>query len=224
MKALTKNIEEIRKKKSLSRETVANELSITLSTYAKIERGETGLTVDRLYQLATVFKMPPADILNYHQYNKGNVTYIPVNVQEDFLAGNLQNDIREYKTYSIPIVHTRKGYMINVTGDSMFPVIVHGDHVIVEPIENINHVKYGYIYVLITKDDGLTIKRIHSHQNKKKLILKSDNTIYEPFDIDKKNIISVWLVKDYKLTSLNSLSKYLLPENGKQKGDSQQKK
>jgi|ERR1700757_269770 len=81
MKPPIENIELIRKAKRMSRETVANKLGINLSTYGKIERGETGLTVDRLYQLATVFKMPPEDILSYNTDKKGSIANIPFEMQ-----------------------------------------------------------------------------------------------------------------------------------------------
>jgi len=217
MKPPIENIELIREAKKLSREAVAKKLGINISNYGKIERGEVGLTIDRLYELADIFKMQPEEILTYNKSNKGNITYIPADVQADFLAGHLQDDISEYKTFSIPIVQTKKGYMINVKGDSMFPLIIHGDHILVEPIKDINKIKFGSIYVVVTKDWECFIKRVHSSPNQKKLTLQSDNSIYEPFDMDKKDILSIWLVKDYKLTSISSLNRYLLAENKKGK-------
>lgn len=216
MKPPIENIELVREAKKLSRETVAKKLGMNVSNYGKIERGEVSLTIDRLYELAAIFKMPPEDILNYHKHAKGNVTYIPMEIQADFLKGNLIENIRQYKNFSIPIVQTKRGFMIDATGDSMFPVIIHGDYIIVEPIEDVKKVKFGSVYIVVT-NDGFVIKRIHSNQSKKHFTLKSDNIIYEPYEIDKKNIISLWLVTDFKLTSLNSINKYLLPENKKQK-------
>ena len=218
MKPPIENIELIREAKMLSRDTVAKKLGINVSNYGKIERGEVSLTIERLYKLADIFKMLPEDILNYHKHSKGNITYIPMEIQADFLAGNIKENIREYKNFSIPIVQTKRGYMIDATGDSMFPVIIQGDYIIVEPIEDIKNVKFGSIYIVVT-NDGFVIKRIQSNQSKKHFTLKSDNIIYEPYEIDKKNIISLWLVTDYKLTSLNSINKYLLPENKRQKND-----
>src|SRR6202008_3298880 len=143
------NIEAIREAKNLSREAVAEKLKINLSTYGKIERGETGLTLERLYELAAIFKMQPDEILTYNKPKKGNVTYIPIEVQAGFLAGHSQEYVSEYKTYSIPFLESNKKlYMINATGDSMFPTIVHGDHIIVEEVQEIKSLKYGKPYVI----------------------------------------------------------------------------
>ena len=192
MKPPIENIELIREAKKLSRETVADKLGINVSNYGKVERGEVGLTMDRLYELADIFRMQPEEILTYNKPSKGNITYIPADV-----------------------VQTKQGFMINAKGDSMFPLIIHGDHIMVEPIKDINKIKFGSIYVVVTKDGECIIKRVHNHPSKKKFILKSDNAVYEPFDMDRKDILSIWLVKDYKLTNLTSLNRYLLSESKK---------
>jgi phage repressor protein C with HTH and peptisase S24 domain len=222
MKPPIENIEAIREAKNLSRETVADKLGINLSTYGKIERGETGLTIDRLYDLAVIFKMQPEEILTYNKPKRGNVTYIPIEAQAGFLAGHSQ-EYAEYKTYSIPFLEgNKKLFMINATGDSMFPTIVHGDHIIVEEIADIKSLKYGKPYVIVAKE-GCVIKRIHSHENQKKFLLKSDNPTYEPYDIDKREIISVWLVQNYKLSNLAIINPFLFVENVNQQYKGNQK-
>ena len=218
MKPPIENIELIREDKKLSREAVANKLGINLSTYGKIERGETGLTVERLYELAAIFKMQPDEILTYKKSKKGNVTYIPIEAKAGFLQGFSQEYINEFKSYHLPFLDGKNLFMIDADGDSMSPTILHGDHIVIEPIEDSKNLKYGRIYVIVAKD-GRVIKRIHSNENQKKFTLKSDNPTYEPYGVDKKDILSIWLVKDYKLTNLNSISRYLLPENNKQKGN-----
>ena len=222
MKPPIENIELIREEKKLSREAVADKLGINLSTYGKIERGETGLTIDRLYDLANIFKMQPEEILTYNKPKKGNVTYIPIEAQAGFLAGHTQEYIGEYKTYSIPFIEGNSLFMIDATGDSMFPTIVHGDHIIVEEVEEIKTLKYGKPYVIVAKE-GCVIKRIHSHENQKQFILKSDNPTYEPYDIDKKEIISIWLVKNYKLSNLAIINPFLFVENVNQQYKSNQR-
>jgi transcriptional regulator with XRE-family HTH domain len=90
------NIELIRKAKGMSRETVANKLGINLSTYGKIERGETGLTVERLCELATIFKMKPEDILNYNTQKKGDVN---IRVEMQVLIQKMELLFKEVEKY-----------------------------------------------------------------------------------------------------------------------------
>jgi len=96
MKPPIENIELIRKAKGMSRETVANKLGVKLSTYGKIERGETGLTIERLYQLATVFKMQPEDILNYNSHKKKSIV-VPIEMQS--LLQKMESLLKETIAY-----------------------------------------------------------------------------------------------------------------------------
>jgi len=219
MKPSIQNIELIRKAKNLSREDVAYKLKLTENNYGKIERGEIGLTLERLYELASVFNMQPEEILTYNKSKKGNVTYVPIEAQAGFLLGHSQEHIADFTTYHLPFITGNNLYMIDAKGDSMFPTILHGDHLIIEEVIDEKILRYGRPHVIIAKD-GIVIKRIHSHpSNKKKYILKSDNTTYEPYEINKDDILSMWLVRDYKITSLFQKVSYNGNEHPKKKND-----
>lgn len=208
-----KNIELIRKAKNLRREYIAKELSLNLSSYGKMERGETGLSLERLYELATIFGMEAEDILTYNKTKKGNVSYVPIEIQADFLSKRSKKHIDTFKTYHLPFIDGENLYMINATEDSMFPTISPGDHIVIEQVEDMKTIKYGRTYILVAKD-GCVIKRIHSHTSSKKFLLKSDNVTYEPYEIDKQDIISIWLVRNYLLrTTLTSRGVYMYTEN-----------
>lgn len=213
MKTPIENIELIREAKKLSREYVAEKLKVSLSNYGKIERGEIGLTIERLYELAEVFRMQPEEILAYTKSKKGNVTYVPIEAQAGFLAGHSQEYIEEYQRYKLPFIEGNNLYMIDATGDSMYPTISPGDHIVIEQVHDPKIVRYGRAYVLVAKD-GCVIKRIHSHASPKKFMLKSDNLTYEPYEIDKRDIISIWLVRNYLLrTNLAPRSPFMFTEN-----------
>lgn len=67
MKKVNIRIKEIRVKKGLSQENVAEELGIVHGTYNKIEKGNIVLTVDRLYLLAKIFKVSVVELLGEEQ-------------------------------------------------------------------------------------------------------------------------------------------------------------
>ena len=212
MKTPIENIEQIRKAKGLSREYVAKKLDTSLTNYGKMENGDVNLTIDRLYQLAEVFNMPPEDILTYNKAKQGNVTYIPIEAQAGFLSGYSQVPVTEFKTYNLPFLEGKNLYMIDAAGDSMFPVIQHGDKIVIDQIDSWQEVKFGCIYMIVSKE-GRVIKRMYSSpENKKKVILKSDNPVYEPYTLDRQDIISIWLYKDYFIRSNLLPATSLLPE------------
>ena len=64
MNFFLQNIRAIRESKHLSQEYIAMSLQISQSSYAKLESGQSKLTVDRLILLADIFKIPSATLLD----------------------------------------------------------------------------------------------------------------------------------------------------------------
>lgn len=75
MEVIIEKIKEYRKKKGFSHENMAEELHISQAAYSKIEKNETKLTVDRLYQIAEILEAPVYELLDaspnniYNQQN-----------------------------------------------------------------------------------------------------------------------------------------------------------
>ncbi len=216
MKPPIQNIQRIRESKNLSREFVADKLKLTENNYGKIERGEIGITLDRIYELAAIFSVSPEEMLSIGKTKKGNVTYVPIEAQAGFLTGLTQEYIGDFKTYHLPFIEGNDLYMIDAKGDSMLPTISHGDHIIIEQVVDLKILRYGRPHVIIAKE-GPVIKRIYRHASNKKYILKSDNDTYEPYEIDKDDILSMWLVRDYKITSLFPKNPSVINENIRKK-------
>lgn len=57
------NIRQLREKLDMTQEQMAEKLHLTKNGYAKIERGETTLTVARLEQIANIFNVDMNDLL-----------------------------------------------------------------------------------------------------------------------------------------------------------------
>ncbi|MDR1542802.1 MAG: helix-turn-helix transcriptional regulator [Prevotellaceae bacterium] len=73
MNNLGSNIRKEREKRGFSQEYVAQELGINQSSYGRIERDASGVTVDRLYKIAEVLD---ADITNLLDIGKKTFSII----------------------------------------------------------------------------------------------------------------------------------------------------
>jgi len=62
---LIENIKNIRKKKGISQESLAYDLGIDYSTYGKIERGQIGLSVERLDKIAEILDVSLEDLYGW---------------------------------------------------------------------------------------------------------------------------------------------------------------
>ncbi len=70
-------IKKIRELKNYTQEFMANELSMSISNYSKIERDEISITLDRLEEIAIVLKMKFQDILAFDEKNVFNFINSP---------------------------------------------------------------------------------------------------------------------------------------------------
>jgi transcriptional regulator with XRE-family HTH domain len=104
----------LRNKKKLTQENMEEMLKISASAYARIERGETDITLSRLEELANAFGMTVSRLLSFaenpdtifnvesspmSQFGNGNIQYNNLSIEEmqtafselskrlDFLAG-----------------------------------------------------------------------------------------------------------------------------------------
>ncbi len=76
MDTIIDRIKEQRKKKGFSHENMAHELNISQAAYSKIEKNETRLTVDRLFEIANILEVSVSELLegnasrtyNQHQH------------------------------------------------------------------------------------------------------------------------------------------------------------
>jgi phage repressor protein C with HTH and peptisase S24 domain len=84
-----------------------------------------------------------------------------------------------------------------VQGNSMVRTFFDGDLVFGKYVESLNEVKDGRVYVIVSKNDGIVLKRVINRVEKRgKLILKSDNKDgnYPTYTIDVEDIMEIWYV------------------------------
>lgn len=84
-----------------------------------------------------------------------------------------------------------------IKGDSMLPVpsgaIVFGEYV-----ENLSSIKNGKLYIVVSQQEGIVFKRVFNFADKKnKLLMVSDNRLYEPYTIDAEDVLEIWAVKAF---------------------------
>ncbi|EJX03455.1 hypothetical protein EVA_08439 [gut metagenome] len=94
------------------------------------------------------------------------------------------------------VVPTFKGaeFLISVKGSSMYPKYNSGDIVACKriPLQDI-YFQWNKVYVLDT-DQGALIKRVKPGSDKNHILIVSDNTNYDPFELPLSRIYNVALV------------------------------
>ena len=86
-----------------------------------------------------------------------------------------------------------------VCGESMDPKYCNGDIVAVKQIKNHSVLSWGETYLVITDEEYdclRTIKNIHPHQDKDKIVLRAVNPEYAgDMELKKEHIVNLFLVK-----------------------------
>jgi transcriptional regulator with XRE-family HTH domain len=126
--------------------------------------------------------------------NIDNIEMVSTKAKAGYTSGyNDPEYIRTLPTFQLPFLSSERKYRtFQISGDSMLP-IPDKAYVTAEYVENWNDIKDGNAYVVLTKDDGIVFKVLYNAvRTRKKLLLKSLNTIYDPYEINITEVKEVW--------------------------------
>ncbi len=85
-----------------------------------------------------------------------------------------------------------------VFGDSMYPMISHGEIVAVKKVDNPQYIEYGEAYLVITNaetNNMRTIKLVRKHEKDDMIILRPANTNFDEMVIPRNAILKLYIIK-----------------------------
>lgn len=131
--------------------------------------------------------------------NEENIEFVPIKAVAGY--ANAYDDldfIKELPTFQVPFLSRDRKYRVfPIKGDSMLP-LQSGSLVFAEYVEDWTDIKDGTICIVVTKEDGVVLKKIINHLNEKNvLILKSTNKIFDPYPILGTEIQEIWKFAGY---------------------------
>ncbi len=85
---INEKIKMLRELNHLTQENMAEKLALSTNGYAKMERGETGIQVERLVQIANIFGVEPSDLIALNEKNVIYYTAGENNTNHDGFAFN----------------------------------------------------------------------------------------------------------------------------------------
>ena len=112
--------------------------------------------------------------------------------------------IKTLGVYRIPGFEDGDYRLFETDGDSMEPSLYSGEVVIAERLEPGKAFDDGSLAVIVA-EDGVLAKRIYL-STQDKLIVKSDNTAYKPYTLNKKDIGEIWLIRSKITSHFNGVS------------------
>jgi DNA-binding XRE family transcriptional regulator len=136
-------------------------------------------------------------VITVDNQGKENAIYVPVKARAGYLAGYGDPEyLEKLPAYRLPGMDTGTYRIFEVDGVSMFNTLQDKDRVIAR-WSPISEIRDDRVHVLITKTDGILIKRILNRLEERKLVCKSDNNHrgeYPPIVIDVYEVLEAWYV------------------------------
>ena len=106
---------------------------------------------------------------------------IPITAFAGFGSQAFQ-DLQVEHYYEVP-EFKQADFLMRIKGNSMYPKYSSGDIVACAIIEETLFFQWNKIYAIYTKSQGVLVKRVKPSKIKDHIMLVSDNTQYDPFDV-----------------------------------------
>lgn len=217
MKHIQANIKHLRALKKFSQERFADELGWSRSMVGSYEEGRSEPPIDRLIDLSNYFNIP-IDILvkndlrlakdtsfievgnrrvlfpvTVNENNEDLIEIIPAKASAGYLSGYDDPEyIEQLQKIKLPFLPTGTHRAFPIKGDSMLPV-KDGSFVVAKFVDDIEDVRDGRTYVVLTREDGLVYKRVYNHiEEEDNLTLHSDNKTYMPYKVNIRDVLELW--------------------------------
>ncbi len=235
MSKVFSNLKFLRSQKGLSQEQLADQLGITRSRLGAYEENRNEPSIDLLIMISDFFHIA-VDALVRGDLSKTSlealmkigknrmlfpvlidddgrdmVELIPLKASAGYLRGYADPEYMErLPRMKLPFLPSGKHRAFPIKGDSM-PPVKEGSFIVAKYLDRLEDIKNGSTYIVVTKDDGISYKRIFNLNTKKgSMELHSDNKLYQPFKVSLKDVLEVWEftccinMNDYKEDELNA--------------------
>lgn len=131
--------------------------------------------------------------------NEENIELVPEKARAGYTNGFADPEfIKELPVFNLPFLSGNAKYRtFQLNGDSMLP-IPDKSWVTARYVQDWNDIHSGDAYIILTVDEGIVFKIVENMIGEEgKLRLYSLNPIYEPYDVEVKEIREIWKFMHY---------------------------
>jgi transcriptional regulator with XRE-family HTH domain len=205
-----KNLKYLRKLRGWTQEEFSNKLGIKRSLLGAYEEERADPRIEVLEQVGEMFKLTLDELLlkdlgdskgNYLAKRRAQkmaagtneIQLVPVKAAAGYLAGYADPEfLDELNTFTLPMLAPGSYRAFEIVGDSMLPT-PSGSVIVGEKVDDVEEVRSNNTYIVISRNEGIVYKRVlKSTRAKNKFTLISDNTAYQPYNINAEDVIELW--------------------------------
>lgn len=224
MDTVNRNLRFLRTKEGLTQREFAERLGLKQATVGAYEEGRATPPLSCLTDVSRLYRVSLDNLINadlstlsekqwrasgkprkevlaitVDVNNKENVELVTQKASAGYLSGYQDPEfVKDLPRISMPVLPKNRTYRaFEIQGDSMLPVQP-GSIIFGEYVDDIHAIKNGKLYVLVTRHDGIVFKRVFNFAGQeRKLLLVSDNRIYQPYGVDIEDVLEVWAAKAF---------------------------
>src|SRR5271170_5901500 len=204
------NLKYLRKLRGWTQEEFAAKLGIKRSLLGAYEEERAEPRIDVLEVVGDLFKLTLDDLLRKElSETKGSyiskrraqklvaasneIQLVPVKAAAGYLAGYADPEfLDELNTFTLPMLAPGNYRAFEIVGDSMLPT-PSGSVIVGEKVDDPDDVKSNQTYIVVSRSEGIVYKRVMKNNKlKNKLTLNSDNTAYQPYQVNTEDVLEVW--------------------------------
>jgi transcriptional regulator with XRE-family HTH domain len=169
-------------------------------------------------------------------YDTATNTIVPIEIQEDYAAGWDEEETAKNTVLTRLPGMRGKIRTFQISGESMFPALHHGDWVACRPA-TVATIQDGNMYTVITKELNVSVKYVYRYIGGL-LLVPANRKEYKPITIEESEVIEIWEAalrltshltqlpqlgawqeQDRKIAQLEQFIKNLFPDYGQIEGD-----
>lgn len=210
-----KNLKYLRKLRGWTQEEFATKLGIKRSLVGAYEEERAEPRLDVLQTISEMFKMTLDELLlqdvsavkgsdylsKRRQMKMMNadrhvIHFVPVKAAAGYLAGFADEEfIDELNTFTLPMLRGANMRAFEIIGDSMLPT-PSGSVIVGEKVNDVEMMKSNTPCIVVTSSEGIVYKRVvKNNRANTRVTLVSDNPSYQPYQVDKSDILELWEAK-----------------------------
>lgn len=210
MSTAGQNLKYLRKLRGWTQEEFAVKLGIKRSLLGAYEEERAEPRIEVLEIVGDMFKLTLDELLRKElSDSKGSylskrraqklvsasneIQLVPVKAAAGYLAGYADPEfLDELNTFTLPMLAPGTYRAFEIVGDSMLPT-PSGSVIVGEKVDDLEEVKSNQTYVVVSRNEGIVYKRVmKNNKSRTKLTLVSDNTAYQPYNVNTDDVIEVW--------------------------------
>lgn len=220
MSYLNQNIKHLRKDKGFTQADLAERIGVKRSAIGAYEEQRAEPKIETIQKVAYLFGVSLDSLINtdlskgsdapsvdtegktlrilpivVDEHDQERISVVPVSARAGYSHGYSDPEfIADLPKFSLPLpeMYPDRSYrLFQIEGDSMLP-IQDGSYIVCEYVEDWRYIKDGECYIVITKSDGIVYKRVWQEESQHRLLMKSDNLMYEPFHVGLSHVVEIW--------------------------------